>query len=174
MDGIYCWLLQQKSPTAPWRSAPSILTSKKRRLSPRRICSRRLWTRRISLRRLSPRRICSRRLWTRRISLRRLSPRRISLRRICSRRLCPRRLCPRRLSRALFDSKIRPRPITRPARARCRLSKKAPRKTRCSISFSLLTSFLIRHHQVWCDRCDQDDLPAQEPRHRTPHRRRWN
>ena len=144
MDGIYCWLLQQKSPTAPWRSAPSILTSKKLR-----ICSRRLWARR-----LCPRRICSRRL--------------------CPRRLCPRRLSPRRLSRALFDSKIRPRPITRPARARCRLSKKAPRKTRCSISFSLLTSFLIRHHQVWCDRCDQDDLPAQEPRHRTPHRRRWN
>lgn len=150
MDGIYCWLLQQKSPTgSPWRSAPSILTSKKRRLSPRRICSRRLWTRR-------------------------MCPRRISLRRICSSRLCPRRLWARRLSRALFDSKIRPRPITRPARARCRLSKKAPRKTRCSVSFSLLTSFLIRHHQVWCDWCDQDDLPAQEPRHRTPHRRRWN
>ena len=134
MDGIYCWLLQQKSPTAPWRSAPSILTSKKLRICSSRLCPRRL----------------------------------------CPRRLSPRRLCPRRLSRALFDSKIRPRPITRPARARCRLSKKAPRKTRCSISFSLLTSFLIRHHQVWCDRCDQDDLPAQEPRHRTPHRRRWN
>ena len=134
MDGIYCWLLQQKSPTAPWRSAPSILTSKKLRICSSRLCPRRL------------------------------SPRRLS----------PRRLCPRRLSRALFDSKIRPRPTTRPARARCRLSKKAPRKTRCSISFSLLTSFLIRHHQVWCERCVQDDLPAQEPRHRTPHRRRWN
>jgi len=154
MDGIYCWLLQQKSPTAPWRSAPSILTSKKLR-----ICSSRLCPRRLSPRRLSPRRLCPRRLWARRLWARRLSPR---------------RLCPRRLSRALFDSKIRPRPTTRPARARCRLSKKAPRKTRCSISFSLLTSFLIRHHQVWCDRCDQDDLPAQEPRHRTPHRRRWN
>ena len=144
MDGIYCWLLQQKSPTALWRSAPSILTSKKLRICSSRLCPRRL----------SPRRLCPCRLWARRLS--------------------PRRLCPRRLSRALFDSKIRPRPITRPARARCRLSKKAPRKTRCSISFSLLTSFLIRHHQVWCDRCDQDDLPAQEPRHRTPHRRRWN
>ena len=57
------------------------------------------------------------------------------------RRLCPRRLCPLRLSRGLCDLKTRLRPITRPARARCRLFKKAPRKNSLFCFF-----FLSSHH----------------------------
>ena len=70
-------------------------------------------------------RVCLRRLRLLRLRLLRVSLLRLRLRRL---RLLRLRLL--RLSRGLCGSRTRPRPSTRPARARCRLSEKTPRKTR--------------------------------------------